>query len=109
MKLRPFIAALLTFSLIVGPVGTAWAAYAATPCESMGSMSQPVPQGDCCGEAMDAAACLSACLAMSPIAAAPEQQIQRLQLTESSIPSLSLRYATVLAPPDVAPPKTFVS
>jgi hypothetical protein len=109
MKLRPFVAALLAFWLIVGPVGTAWAAYAATPCESMGSMNKPVPQGDCCGEAMDAAACLSACLAMSPIVAALEQQIQRLQLTESSIPSLSLRYATVLAPPDVAPPKTFVS
>jgi hypothetical protein len=75
----------------------------------MGSMSQPVPQGDCCGEAMDAAACLSACLATSPLVAAPEQPIQRLQLTESSIPGLSLRYATVLAPPDVAPPKTFVS
>lgn len=109
MKLRPFIAALLTFWLIVGPVGTAWAAYAATPCESMGSMGQPLPQGDCCADGMDAAACLSACLATSPAAATPEQGIQRLQLTESSIPSLSLRYATVLAPPDIAPPKTFVS
>ena len=109
MKLRPFIAALLAFWLAFGPVGTALASSAPAPCESMGSMSQPAPQGDCCGDAMDAAACLSACLAMSPIAAAPEQQTQRLQLTESSIPSLSLRYATVLAPPDVAPPKTFVS
>lgn len=75
----------------------------------MGSMSQPVPQGDCCGEAMDAVTCLSACLATSPVAAALEQPMQRLQLMESRIPILSLRYATVLAPPDVAPPKTFVS
>jgi hypothetical protein len=89
MKLRPFIAAFLAFC--------------------MGSMSQPVPQGDCCGDTMDAATCLSACLATAPVAATPEQRMQRLQLTESRIPSLSLRYATVLAPPDVAPPKTFVS
>jgi hypothetical protein len=109
MKLRPFIAALLTFWLILGPVGTALAAAAPTACENMGSMSQPVPQGDCCGDAMDAAACLSACLAVSPMAAAPEQPMQRLHLTQSGIPGVSLRYATVLAPPDIAPPKTFVS
>lgn len=109
MKLRPFIAALLAFWLVFGPVGTAMASSAPAPCESMGSMSQPVPQGDCCGEAMDAAACLNACLATSPAAATPEQGTQRLQLTESSIPSLSLRYATVLAPPDIAPPKPLLS
>jgi hypothetical protein len=109
MKLRRFIAALLTFWLMLAPVGTALAAAAPTPCESMGSMSQSLPHGDCCGDTMDAASCLSACLATSPLAAAPEQQIHRLQVTESSIPSLSLRYATVLAPPDIAPPKTFVS
>lgn len=109
MKLRPFIAALLAFWLAFGPVGTALASSAPAPCESMSTMSQPVPQGECCGEAMDAATCLSACLAVSPVALAPEQPIQRLQPTASSIPSFSLRYATVLAPPDVAPPKTFVS
>ena len=109
MKLRPFIAALVTFWLIFGPVGTAWAASAPAPCESMASMSGSLPHGECCGDAMDAAACLSACLATSPLAAAPEQQMQRPWLTASRIPSLSLRYATVLAPPDIAPPKTFVS
>src|SRR5688500_10003668 len=109
MKLRPFIAALLAFWLIVGPVGTAWAAYAATPCESMGSMSQPLPQGDCCGEGMATAACLSACMATSPAAATPAVSIQRLEDTAAAIPSFSLRYATVLAPPDIAPPKTSVS
>jgi hypothetical protein len=109
MKPRPFIAVLLTFWLIVGPIGTAWGASAPTPCESMGSMSQPLPQGDCCGETMDPAACLSACLAASPVAAAPQVPMQRLELTATAIPSLSLRYATVLAPPDIAPPKAFVS
>jgi hypothetical protein len=109
MKLRPFIAALLTFWLIVGPVGTAWAAYAASPCESMGSMSQPLPKGDCCGDAMDAAACLSACMATSPAAATPAVSVPRLEPAAGGIPSLSLRYATVLAPPDIAPPKTSAS
>ena len=108
MKLRPFVAAVLTFWLIVGPAGTAWAAYAATPCETMGSMSQPQPE-DCCGTGMGAAACLSACMATSPAAAAPEPLVQRAQAAETGIPGLSLRYATVLAPPDIAPPKTFVS
>ena len=108
MKLRPFIATLLAFWLVFGPVGTAMAS-APAPCESMDSASQPVPQGDCCGDAMDAAACLNACLATSPAAATPEQGTQRLRLTGSSIPSLSLRYATVLAPPDIAPPKTLLS
>ena len=109
MKLRSFIAALVTFWLILGPLGTAWAASAPAPCESTASMGQSLPYGECCGDTMDAAACLSACLATAPVAVPPEQQIQRLQLTESRIPGLSLRYATVLAPPDVAPPKTFVS
>lgn len=109
MKLRPFIAALLAFWLAFGPVGTALASSAPAPCESMGSMSQPVPQSDCCGDTMDAATCLSACLATPPVAATPEQGIQRLQVTEPRIPGISLRYATVFAPPDVAPPKPFVS
>ena len=109
MKLRPFIAALLTFWLILGPVGTALAASAPTPCESMGSMSQSLPHGDCCGDTMDAASCLSACMASSPVAAAREQQTTRLELAGSSIPSVSLRYATLLAPPDIAPPKTSIS
>jgi hypothetical protein len=99
MKLRTFIAALLTFWLIVGPVGTAWAAYAATPCESI----------DCCGDGMDAAACLSACMVASPAAATPVESIPRLELAATPIPGLSLRYATVLAPPDIAPPKTSAS
>lgn len=109
MKLRPFVAALVTFWLILGPVGTAWAASAPPPCESMGSMSGSAPHGECCGDAMDAAACLSACLAAAPVAAAPQQQVHSLQLAESSLPGLASRHATVLAPPDIAPPKTLVS
>lgn len=109
MKLRSFIAALLTFWLIAGPVGMAWAASAPTPCESMGSMSQPQPQGDCCDDGMDAAACLSACMAASAVAAVPADLLQRPQVSEMVVSSLSLRYATVVAPPDIAPPKSSVS
>jgi hypothetical protein len=109
MKLRPFIAALLTFWLIAGPVGMAWAASAAAPCESMGSMSQPLPEGDCCDGGMDTADCLSACMAASPMAAVPAQPMQRLQVSETAVPGLPLRYATLVAPPDIAPPKPFVS
>jgi|SRR5687768_2241820 len=109
MKLRSFIAALLTFWLIAGPVGMAWAASAPAPCESMGSMSQPQPQGDCCDDGMDAAACLSACIAASPVAAVPAQPMQRLQVSERVVPRLTARYATIVAPPDIAPPKSSVS
>jgi hypothetical protein len=35
--------------------------------------------------------------------------MQRVELTATAIPSRSLRYATVLAPPDIAPPKTLIS
>ena len=108
MKLRPFIAALLAFWLLVGPVGTAWAAYAATPCESMGSKSQPAAQGSCCDEAMTAAACLGTCMAASPAAVTSARDVH-FEVAETAIPLLSLRHATLVAPPDVAPPKTAVS
>jgi hypothetical protein len=109
MKLRPFIAALLTFWLVIGPAGTAWAAYATTPCESMSGMGQPLPPADdCCGGgAMDASACLGACMATGPAAVAAALLV--LHAAASAIPGLSLQYATVLSPPDIAPPKALVS
>jgi hypothetical protein len=109
MKLRSFIAALLTFWLVVGPVGTVWAANAPVPCDSMG-MNQPLPTADdCCGDEMDASACLSACMAAAAVALPSSSRIIRLDPGASAVPGLSLRYATLLAPPDIAPPKAFVS
>ena len=109
MKLRRFIAAILTFWLVIGPVGTLCAANAPAPCESMG-MNQPLPAADdCCGDEIDASACLSACLAASPVALPSSSRIVRLDAVASAVPGLSLRYATRLAPPDIAPPKAFVS
>ena len=108
MKLRTFTAALLTFWLVIGPVGAAWAAAnMASPCESMSAASAPAD--DCCGDKMDPSACLSACMAAAPIAVASATQILHSNVVASPIPRVSLRYATLLAPPDIAPPKAFVS
>jgi hypothetical protein len=109
MKLRPFLTVLLAFWLAFGPVATAWAAYVATPCESIGGMNQPLPADDCCGDAMDASECLGACIAAFPAAAAPAMQVLEGEGAGSAIPGLFLRYATILAPPDITPPKPFVS
>ena len=109
MTLRRFIAAILTFWLVIGPVGTLWAANAPVPCDSMG-MNQPLPPADdCCGDEMDALACLSTCMAASPVALPSSSCIVHLDTVASAVPGLSLRYATLLAPPDIAPPKAFVS
>jgi hypothetical protein len=98
---------LLAFLLVFGPVVTTWAASAPTPCESMGAAT---PADDCCDDGtMDASACLSACFAASPAAAAPALQILGVQAVGSAITGLSPRYATFLAPPDIAPPKPSVS
>jgi hypothetical protein len=108
LSYRSIIAAILAFYLVLGPAVSALAADAATPCESMGSMSQPLPD-DCCGDAMNAAACLSACIAASSVAVAGQVSAQRLEASDAAIPSISLRYATIFAPPDSAPPKPSVS
>jgi hypothetical protein len=109
MKLRIFIAALLTVWLAIGPVATAWAGAKATPCESMG-MSQPLPPtDDCCEGSMDASACLAACAMAAPVALAPALPVFVAETDRSAIPAFSVRYATTLAPPDIAPPKASVS
>lgn len=104
-KLRPYLTVLLAFWLAFGPVATAWAASAPTPCESMGDAA---PGDDCCGGSMDTAACLSACVAAFMAVVAPAMQVQAVEAVHDAIPGLSLRYATYLAPPDVAPPKPSV-
>jgi hypothetical protein len=110
MKMRPLIAVVLAFWFVIGPVGTALAAYVATPCDSMSGMNQPLPPADdCCGESMDLAACLSACASTAPTAVAPALHILAAEPVTTAIPGGPLRYATVLAPPDIAPPKSSVS
>ncbi len=110
MKLRTFLAALLTVWLAIAPVANTWAAAKATPCESMGSMNQPLPPADdCCDGAMDASVCLKACATAAPVALAPALHMLGTETVGSAVPPLSVQYATMLAPPDIAPPKRSVS
>jgi hypothetical protein len=70
-------------------------------------MSAPVD--DCCGDGMDQATCLSACLAVSPAMPVRAVQVNTTAVTAAVIATPSFRHASVLAPPDIAPPKTSVS
>jgi hypothetical protein len=101
---------LLGFWLILAPAASAWAAFAATPtpCEAMGGMGEP-PADGCCGGGMDAAACLSACIGAATVIVTGAAPLLPVELAQDGVPGISLRYATVLAPPDIAPPKSFVS
>ena len=105
-RYRPLVAALLALWLVLGPAGSAWAATSAsTPCESMGAS---VPADDCCGDKMEAAACLSACLLLSPgITTTAADTVVPAEFIVYTI--ASVRYASLLAPPDIVPPRSFVS
>ncbi len=103
---RTLLAAFLAFWLAFGPAAGAWAKSAGEPCEGM---AMSMPADDCCGDGMDPAKCLNACLAVAPaIMAGPAQGIPLVVATAiaASHPS---RHASVLAPPDIAPPRPFVS
>ena len=109
MKTRALIAALFALWLAIGPAALALASSAMTSCETMETMSSSVPPDDCCGSGMDANACLTACVSAAPLIAAPAVQTPPVVAAQAVIPGLSPRYTTVSAPPEVAPPKTFVS
>jgi hypothetical protein len=102
VKNRRLIIALFAFWLVAGPIA---AQPVGQPCESM-SMSAP---DDCCGDGMDQATCLSACPAVSPAMAFRAVQVNTTAVTAAVIATPSFRHASVLAPPDIAPPKTSVS
>src|SRR4029077_18625971 len=104
LKNSALVAVLLVFWLALGPVASAWAASASHPCESMSS-SAPTDEG--CGDAMDALACLSVCMTAASLITAPAVHTCAVVAAEAAVPALCLRFATVVAPPDVAPPKTF--
>jgi hypothetical protein len=106
VKSRPLIAAILAFWLAFGPVATAWAQSADKPCESTG---MSMPADDCCGSGMDQANCLSACMAVAPAIAAPASPALSSIAASAVLATLSFRHASILAPPDIAPPKSSVS
>jgi hypothetical protein len=99
---------LLALWLALGPLANAWAQSLAAdePCESM---STPMAGHDCCGGDMDQAKCLSMCLAASPALAVAVLKFDTTAAPAAAIPVLSFRHASILAPPDAAPPKAFVS
>ena len=100
------LAAFLAFWLAFGPAASAWAQSADQPCESM---AMSMPADDCCGDGMDPAKCLNACLAVAPaITAGPVHGIP-LVVATAIVAGRPSRHASVLAPPDIAPPKHFVS
>jgi hypothetical protein len=103
---RVVLAALVAFWLAFGSLAGAWAQQAGQPCESMG---MSLPADDCCGDSMDQTKCLSACLAVSPAMAVRAVQVNTTAATAAVIAAPSFRHASVLAPPDIAPPKTSVS
>jgi hypothetical protein len=72
-------------------------------------MSMSMPADDCCGEGMDQAKCLSACLAASPAMASPASQPETPAAASSIVALPSFRHVSIPAPPDIAPPKSFVS
>ena len=107
MKLRPVIVALLSFWFAFGPLANAWAQTMAAdePCESM---SMPMQGHDCCGD-MDQAKCLSVCLAASPAIAVSALRVDATAAVAAAVPASFIQHASILAPPDAAPPKAFVS
>jgi hypothetical protein len=106
MNPRAFVAVLLAFWLAFGPLASAWAQSADKPCESM---SMSMPADDCCGDGMEQAKCLSACLAAAPAVAAPALQPAAVRAAAAVVVPLSFRHVSILAPPDIAPPKPLVS
>jgi hypothetical protein len=103
---RTLLAAFLAFWLAFGPAASAWAQSADQPCEGM---AISMPAEDCCGEGMDQAKCLTACLAVAPAMAASPAHGASLVVANAVATRHPSRHASVLAPPDVAPPKPFVS
>jgi hypothetical protein len=109
VKLRSVIVALLSFWFAFGPLATVWAQSVAAdePCESM-NMSMPMQGHDCCGD-MDQAKCLSICLSAAPAIAFSALRLDPMVAVAAAVPASSTQHASILAPPDAAPPKLSVS
>jgi hypothetical protein len=100
------LASLFAFWLAFGPVATAIAQSSQAPCESM---AMSMPADDCCGEGMDQASCLAACLSASPAMGAATLDFAPILSSPAALVKPVLRPASILAPPDIAPPKPSVS
>ncbi|HEY7238131.1 MAG TPA: hypothetical protein VH600_03110 [Burkholderiales bacterium] len=106
MKSRTFIVAVVAFWLAVGPAASAWAHVLEKVCDTT---SMAMSHDGCCDDEMDTASCLSSCLMASPAIPVATPQTMADDPAQSPVLGLALEHASVLAPPDVAPPKSFVS
>lgn len=107
MRLRTLIFALLSFWLAFGSaMASVVQAAADRPCESM---TMTIPADDCCGGGMEQAKCLAACLAVAPVMLAPTPQSVASAVAATHIAKPCMRHASIVAPPDIAPPKVLVS
>ena len=104
--MKPLIAVLLSVSLAFGQLAGALAQSADMPCESM---SMSAPAGDCCGEGTDPVKCLTACAASAAATIATVAHVSPPVTRGGVAPRLIARYPDVSGPPDIAPPKPFLS
>lgn len=106
MRLRTLIVSLLSFWFAFGPAMGALAQAADKPCESM---AMTLPADDCCGSGMDQAKCLSACVASAPAIPSPAVAQAPIFSSNAAAVAAPIRHASIVAPPDIAPPKPIVS
>lgn len=105
MSSRSF-AVLVALWLALAPAFGALAQAADNPCESM---STSAPAEDCCGESMDAATCLSACLPAPVVMVSLCVPVPSGQVVAEMLLTAVPRYVGASSPPDIAPPKALVS
>lgn len=106
MRSRTLIVAVLAFWLAIGPAAIAWAQLLEKTCESQ---TMAMSHDGCCGDEMDTVSCLSSCLMASPAIPAAMLQTLPADPAQSPVVRFAFEHASVLAPPDLAPPKPFLS
>jgi len=106
LRSRTLIVAVLALWLAIGPAASAWAQLLEKTCESQ---AMAMSHDGCCGDEADQASCLGACLMASPAIPMAAPQTLPADPAQSLILGFALEHASVLAPPDVAPPKSFLS
>jgi hypothetical protein len=106
LRSRTFIVAVLAFWLAIGPAASAWTHVLEKACESA---SMAMSHDGCCGDEMDAASCLSSCLMASPAMPVANPQTLPADPAQSPVLCFTMEHPSVLAPPDVAPPKSILS
>jgi hypothetical protein len=106
LRSRSLIVAVLAVWLAIGPAASAWAQLLEKTCETP---TMAMSHDGCCGDEADQASCLGACLMAAPAIPVATPQLLPNDPAGSPVVRFTLEHASVLAPPDVAPPKSFLS